>query len=89
MPRKLSRRDLLKTGAIATAGIGGLLAHPESAAARALSADVVVRRGSAHADSGEHECAVYAQLQPREPRVREVERDRAARHAVRAEPLLS
>lgn len=42
MPGKLSRRDLLKTGAIATAGIGGLLAHPESAAARALSADVVV-----------------------------------------------
>lgn len=42
MPRKLSRRDLLKTGAIATAGVGGLLAHPEPAAARALSADVVV-----------------------------------------------
>jgi len=42
MPRKLSRRDLLKTGVIATAGVGGLLAHPELAAARALSADVVV-----------------------------------------------
>lgn len=42
MPGRLSRRDLLKTGAIATAGIGGLLAHPVPAAARALEADVVV-----------------------------------------------
>jgi hypothetical protein len=47
MPRKLSRRDLLKTGAIATAGIGGLFARPEPAAARALSADVVVGAGYA------------------------------------------
>ena len=42
MPRKLSRRDLLKTGVIATAGVGGLLAHPGPAAARGLTADVVV-----------------------------------------------
>jgi hypothetical protein len=51
MPRTLSRRDLLKTGAIATAGVGGLLAHPESAAARALSADVVVVAGYAGVDT--------------------------------------
>ena len=42
MPGRLSRRDMLKTGAIVTAAAGELLARPEPASARPLEADVIV-----------------------------------------------
>ena len=40
--QRISRRDLLKTGALGTTAIGTLVARPESAAARSLQADYIV-----------------------------------------------
>jgi monoamine oxidase len=50
MSPHMSRRDLIKTGALATAGMGGMLVGAESAAARAQTAQtdyVVVGAGYA------------------------------------------
>jgi NADPH-dependent 2,4-dienoyl-CoA reductase/sulfur reductase-like enzyme len=39
---RVTRRDLLKTGAIATTALGALAARPQPAAARSLQADYIV-----------------------------------------------